>query len=394
VTLQRSPAPLFATVAGMAVASNYYVQPLLPDIGREFNLARASAGLLVTVSQLAYLVGLLVFVPLGDFIDRRRLVAALIAATAGALGGAALAPGVGWLLVTVALFGASSVVAQVLVALVADVASPLERGRSVSRVMAGILLGVLLARTAAGLIGAVGGWRLVYALSAVGLAALGVALLRSMPRDVTPRHRGYFGLMTSIVSLLRTQALLRLRATYGALTFGAFSALWATLALMLSAPPYEYGEATIGAFGLAAALGVVAALAGGRWFDAGHAVGATGAGLASGVVGFAFLDAGGHALWALISGVVLVDFGGQLVQTASQGKIYQIEGGVRSRLTTAYMGTRFVGGVAGSAAGVAAYASGGWPAACAIGGFLYLVGLALWLVESRLGRVDHQPLSA
>ncbi|MEA2170781.1 MAG: hypothetical protein QOF76_4081, partial [Solirubrobacteraceae bacterium] len=177
---------------------------------------------------------------------------------------------------------------------------------------------------------------------------------------------------------------LRIRAAYGALTFAAFSVLWSTLAVMLARSPYSYSAGTIGLFGLAAAMGAGAAAFGGRFADRGHVSGLTLGGLAAGLAGFVALEAGRGSLLALIAGILLVDFGGQLVQVASQGRIYQLGEGIRGRLTMAYMGTRFAGGVVGSALGVAVFASGDWHASTTLGAALYVAGLAVWWFERRV----------
>jgi predicted MFS family arabinose efflux permease len=374
----RAPVTLCAAAAGVAIANNYYVQPLLPAISSAFRLHPGAAGLLVTVSQVGYLVGLALIVPLGDIVSRRRLLLVLMAASTLGLGVAAAAPSAPWFAVALAAFGCSTVFAQVLVSLVADLSDPGNRGRNVGRVMAGLLLGVLLARTLAGALAQIGGWRTVYWTAVAGMALTGVAAWRRLPPEAPREEQGYVNALVTTARLMRREPVVQVRALYGALTFGAFSVLWSTLALMLARSPYRYSEGTIGLFGLAAAMGAAAALFGGRLFDRGHGESMTAAGLLVGLVGFAALEAGEVAILAVIAGVLLVDFGGQLVQVASQGSIYSLRDGIRGRVTTAYMGTRFVGGVVGSALGIAAYAKSGWQAAAALGGAMYGLALLVW----------------
>lgn len=370
----RAGIALLAFSAGLAVASNYYVQPLLALIGDDLGVEHHSVGLLVTVSQAGYLAGLILFVPLGDLVDRRWLGSGLMGLTGVGLLGAAATPGLAWLGVCLLAFGATSVVTQVMVTIAADVAEPARRGRTVGAVASGALTGVLLARTAAGTIAELVGWRGVYAIAGTLVLLLAGVLAWRLP-PLPPVHRlGYRAQMGAVATLVRDEPVLRRACFYGGATFAAFSVLWATLAPMLAGDPYHFSEGTIGLFGLAAAGGALGALRGGRWFDMGHGRRVAAGAMALGMVAFGLIAAGQVSLAALLVGIVAVDFACQLVQVTNQGTIFALDD-ARSRLTTAYMSSRFVGGALGSALGALVYGHAGWIASSLTGAALFAAAL-------------------
>jgi len=242
---------LMAVGSGLSVASNYYVQPLLPELADEFGVSSSVIGLLVTVSQLGDVAGLALVVPLGDLVERRRLLTSVTALTAGGLAIVAAAPALAVLFPAVALVGVTSVAAQIFVPLSADLARPDERGKVVGTVMGGLLIGILLARTLAGLVAAVAGWRAVYVLAALAMLALSAASRRDLPRVEPSTTTSYPSLLASVVALYQEEPVLRRRGLYGALGFASFASLWTSIAFLLK-DSYGYGEAAIGLFGLLA----------------------------------------------------------------------------------------------------------------------------------------------
>jgi predicted MFS family arabinose efflux permease len=353
----------------------------LDTLARDLGVSAGTAGLLVTVSQVGYAVGLVLLVPLGDLLDRRRMVSRLLVVTGTALVAAAAAPSFAVLALAVGVIGITSVVAQVLVPLAGTLAHDHERGRVVGNVMSGLLLGILLARTASGLIAEVGGWRLVYAIAAGLMLVLSAVLARMLPRTPRATDLSYGALLRSVGQLVATERLLRRRMVYGALGMASFSVLWTAVAFLLSAAPYHYGEGTIGLFGLAGLVGAAAAQGAGRLADQGHAHAATGAFLLAIAVSWGLLALGRSSLAALIAGVVLLDLGIQGQHILSQSTIYALRGDARSRVTTAYMSSNFLFGALGSAGASLAWSAGGWGAVSALGIGLAALGLMAWLHE-------------
>jgi predicted MFS family arabinose efflux permease len=364
---------LLAVAAGLSVANLYYNQPLLPDIARTFGVKAARAGAVATATQVGYAVGLLLFVPLGDLVERRRLILGLLAAVTVALLAASAAPTLPLLAASSAAVGVTTVVPQVLLPLAAGLARPEERGRVVGRIVSGILVGILAARAVSGVVGRAAGWRATFVVAAVLMAALALALARWLPHappaagGVAPAEpRTYGALLRSLVTLAREQPVLRDAATLGALFFAAFSAFWTTLAFRLATPPLHYGSATAGAFGLLGITGALAAPLAGRFADRGEPRRTVGVAVAVNAAAWLLFLAAGHTLWGLAVGVVLLDAGTQAAQVSNQSRIYALPPALHSRLNTVFMVTYFCGGALGSVAGSLAWGAGGWTGVCAV----------------------------
>ena len=375
---------LMAVATGLTVASLYYAQPLLDDIRVDLKLSVPGAGLIVTASQLGYALGLLLLVPLGDLCERRGLVVFLTLGSGVALAGMAVAPSADLLFIAIAVVGALSASAQVVVAFAATLAAPAERGRVVGTVMSGLLLGILLARTASGYVGQVGGWRLVFWLAALVMFLLALVLRASLPRYRGGTGLGYRSLLLSIPAVLREEPVLRLRALYGAVSFAGFSILWTPLALLLAGPPFGYSTGTIGMFGLAGVAGAMAASVAGRMADRGWQRRMTGAAGALMTLSWLPIWLGGRSASMLAIGVILLDLAAQGLHITNQSEIYRLRPEARSRITSAYMTIFFLGGVGGSACSSLVFAHAGWAGVCLLGAADGVLAVILWLCSSRV----------
>jgi predicted MFS family arabinose efflux permease len=372
---------LMAIGCGAAVANIYYAQPLLSTIAHEFAVSDGTAGLLVTASQVGYAAGLVLLVPLGDLHERRRLITRILLITALALAATAAAPTFGLLAAALLVVGVTSVVAQILVPLASTLAPERERGRVVGKVMSGLLVGILVARTASGIIAELGGWRLVFGLSAALMVALSLVLRRRLPEVRPPSTLSYPGVLRSVGRLVAEHPTLRVRMLYGAFGMAQFSVLWTTIAFLLAGSPYHYGDATIGLFGLVGLGGALAAQAAGRIADRGHHHLSTGLCFTTMLISWGFIATGKTSLAALIFGIAALDLGIQGAQITNQTVIYGLAPEARSRLTTAYMTTLFACAAASSALASAIYEAGGWSAVSILGAGLAGAGLLVWGME-------------
>jgi predicted MFS family arabinose efflux permease len=374
---------LLAAACGAAVANNYYAQPLLHTIATAFGVSEATAGLLVTAGQAGYAVGLGLLVPLGDLLERRRLIARMLVLTAVAQTLAAAAPTFAVLASALALAGVTSVVAQIIVPMAASLATDNERGQVVGKVMSGLIIGILLARTVSGLIASVAGWRPVYVMAAAAMLLLAAVLYRALP-EVEPSERiSYRALLRSVLDLVREEPVLRQRMGLGAASLGCFSILWTPIAFLLSGPPYHYGTALIGLFGLAGLAGAAAAPAAGRLADRGRGRYATLGAIVILLGSWSLLDLGAHSLAALIAGTIALDLGVQALHISNQSAIYALRPQARSRLNTAYMVAYFLGGAVLSAAASLVYSAAGWNGICALGALTAAAALWFWLATNR-----------
>lgn len=375
--LTRPLIVLLATACGAAVANNYYAQPLLHTIGTSFGVPGSTAGLLVTAGQVGYAAGLAFLVPLGDVLERRRLITRMLVITSAALAAAAAAPTIAVLASALVVVGVTTVVAQIIVPMTASLAADDQRGRAVGTVMSGLMIGVLMARVISGVVAATLGWRTVFVIAAVAMLVLAAVLRRMLPTLEPSRSISYRALLKSVLTLVREEPVLRQRMALGAVAMGSFSILWTAVAFLLSGPPYYYGSAVIGLFGLAGLAGAVAAPLVGRLADRGYrrysTLGALGVLLAS----WGLLALGGRWLAALIPGVVLLDLGAQSLHISNQSDIYALRPEVYSRLNTAYMLGYFTGGAVMSAAASLVFSTAGWTGVCILGALTAAAGLAV-----------------
>lgn len=369
---------LMSVATGLAVASNYYAQPLLDTIARAFDLSASSAGFIVTAAQLGYAAGLLFLVPLGDMFERRMLIVSMTLLAAGGMLITASSQSLTMMIIGTALTGLFSVVAQILVPLAATLASPEKRGKVVGTIMSGLLLGILLARTVAGLLASLGGWRTVYWVASVLMVIMALALWRGLPRVKQENHLNYPQLLASVFSLFTRDKLLRTRAVLGCLTFANFSILWTSMAFLLAAPPFNYSEGVIGLFGLAGAAGALGARPAGGLADKGKSHMTTSAGLVLLLLSWAAIWYGHVSVLALIVGILVLDLTVQSVHITNQTVIYRVKPDARNRLTAGYMTSYFIGGAAGSLISASAWQHAGWTGVCAIGAIVAAINLLVW----------------
>ncbi len=385
---------LLATACGTAAANLYYAQPLLHTLAVAFGVSNATAGLLITISQLGYVVGLALLVPLGDLHERRGLISGTMLVTAAALALSAVAPAFAVLGAALAVVGVTSVVAQIIVPMSSSLSAEHERGSVVGTVMSGLLIGILLARTVSGLIAAAFGWRVVFWFAAAAMVLLAATLRRKLPKVPPTTELSYGELLRSVASLVRGEPILRQRMMVGALTFGCFSTLWTSLAFLLSGPPYGYGNGVIGLFGLVGVVGALAASGAGRLADRGHNGRATTVTALIMLASWGVLALGKTSLVALIIGIALLDLGVQGLHISNQSAIYALRPEARSRLTTAYMVAYFLGGAALSAISAALYGAAGWGGICLLGAATALLALVGWVVTEAAARRRPDPARA
>nr|PPQ62709.1 MFS transporter [Streptomyces sp. QL37] len=378
--MSRGVVILFAVACGAAVANVYFSQPLLVTMGHDLAMSPALVGSVVTLTHVGYGLGLFFLVPLGDVADRRRLVVAQLLLLVVALIVVATAHTSTILLAGMAATGLLAVVTQTLVAFAASLAPPARRGRVVGLVTGGVVVGILLARTASGIMADLAGWRSVYLASASLTALLALVLYRALPRpgDVPLTTLRYRQLLRSTITLFAREPLLRLRALFGLLIFATFSTLWSSVALPLSEAPYFLPHSAIGALGLIGVSGALAATVAGRLNDRGLSRRTTGIALALLAASWLPLAFTRSSLWALVVGVILLDLAVQAVHVTNQTLIYALHPDAGSRLIGGYMVFYAIGSATGAIAATSLYAAAGWGAVCALGAAFSCLGLLLW----------------
>ncbi|MDB5655294.1 MAG: transporter [Tardiphaga sp.] len=378
--MNRSSVWLLAASCAIVVANNYYNQPLLADFASTFHVTERDAGGASIMTQVGYALGMLVFLPLGDMIERRLLINALLMASAVALAATALAPSMQWMIVASFAVGFTSIVPQVIVPFAAHLAPVEERGRVVGIVMGGLLTGILLSRSISGFVATMFGWPAMYWLACGMMVGLMAILSVLLPKDEPVFHGTYSSLMISLWGLVREQPVLRETALIGALQFAAFSAFWTTLAFHLNGMPAHYGSDVAGLFGLVGLVGVAAAPLAGRladWKSPRLTIF-----LSSLVVlaAFVIFAAAGTTLLGVAVGVILLDLGMQSGHVSIITRNYGLKAEAMSRVNTVYMVSRFFGGAVGSAAGNYAWSLYQWAGLCVVGLVLALLTIGLQIM--------------
>jgi len=378
---------LFACASALSVANVYYAQPLLDALAVDFAIGRAAIGGVITVTQVGSVLALLLLVPLGDLLPRRRLMLVQLVALTASLAGVALASNATVLMLGMLAVGMlGTAMTQGLIAYAASASAESERGRVVGAAQGGVVAGLLLARALAGLIADIAGWRAVYASSALAMIAMALLLWRTLPvLTTTARPLSYPQLVASMLTLLRRDRVLQVRGTIAMLMFAAFSILWSALVLPLGAPPYSYSHTAIGAFGLVGVAGTLAASRAGQWADRGWAQRTSGGALLLLLLSWLPLglfgaSSGPVALVALIAGILALDLGVQALQVTNQSMIFRAHSGSHSRLVGCYMLFYAVGSGSGAIAATSMYAAAGWTGVCLLGGAVSASAMLFWAV--------------
>lgn len=384
--MPRSMLWLFAIASGLSVANVYYAQPLLDALSRDFGISHAAIGGVVTATQIGCAVALLLLVPLGDRMDRRRLMAIQLLALVVALVVVGLAQSAPVLLIGVLAVGLlGTAMTQGLIAYAASASAVHERGRVVGAAQSGVFVGLLLARVYAGGVSDLAGWRGVYLTAAALMLAIALPLWRRLPAlAAVPDEMRYLRLIASMLTLLLQEKVLQVRGVLAMLMFAALNIFWSALVLPLSAPPHGFSHTAIGAFGLVGAIGALAAARAGQWADRGQGERTSAVALALLLLAWWPLSLMASSLVALVVGIILLDLGAQALHVTSQSMIFLTRRDAYSRLIGLYMLFYAVGSGLGAIGATATYAHAGWQAVCLLGAVVSLLALLFWWLTRRV----------
>lgn len=380
--MPRSLVWLFALASGLSVANVYYAQPLLDALARDFAISDAAIGGVIAATQIGCAMALLLLVPLGDRVNRRRLIATQVFLLIAALTAVSLASTTVMLLggmLAVGLLGTA--MTQGLIAYAASAASPHEQGRVVGAAQSGVFIGLLLARVFSGGVSDLFGWRGVYIFAALLMLGIALPLWRRLPvLAVASTPLSYPRLLASMLTLLRQEKVLQVRGVLALLMFAAFNIFWSALVLPLSAPPFGFSHTEIGALGLVGAIGALAAGRAGKWADRGYGQRTSAVALVMLLVAWWPLSLMAWSPAALLAGIVLLDLGGQAQHVTNQSMIFRTRPEAHSRLVGLYMLFYALGSGLGAVSTTAVYARAGWQGVCLLGASVSLLALLFWLM--------------
>lgn len=380
--MPRSLVWLFAIASGLSVANVYYAQPLLDALARDFAIGDAAIGGVIAATQIGCALALLLLVPLGDGVNRRRLMAMQVILLIAALAAVSMASTAVMLLgcmLAVGLLGTA--MTQGLIAYAASAAAPHEQGRVVGAAQGGVFIGLLLARVFSGSISDLFGWRGVYIFAAVLMLGIALPLWRRLPvLAAAPTPLSYPQLLISMLALLRQEKVLQVRGVLALLMFAAFNIFWSALVLPLSAPPFCFSHTEIGALGLVGVIGALAAGRAGKWADRGYGQRTSAAALVILLMAWWPLSLMAWSPAALLIGIVMLDLGGQALHVTNQSMIFRSRPEAHSRLVGLYMLFYALGSGLGAISTTAVYASAGWQGVCLLGASVSLLALLFWLI--------------
>lgn len=379
----RGKIVMMAIIAGAVITNIYCTQPILPLIKADLGIDLTTVDLVAAAALLGFSTGLALLLPLGDRFDRRKLVLGQIAFAFAFAVAAAVAPGI-WTLIAASFgLGIVSCVPQQLVPFAAVMSPPSERGRSVGTVVSGIMLGILLGRTIAGVVGATYGWRAVYGLEAAFMVPVWIAAAALLPKGVPSTNLSYGRLLASLWPLARDNRPIRESMIIQALLWACFNAFWVNLAALLASGPWHLGSAWAGGFGVIGAAGAFAASLGGRASDRLGTRTIVGASIGIVTAGYLLLAGANSSLAFLVIGVIVLDIGVQAGLVSNQTRAFAVDPKAQGRINSLYMTATFFGGAVGAVVSGWLMASFGWTGIVAFGIALGFVASAIHLAGAR-----------
>lgn len=366
---------IMAITCGLTVANLYYIQPLLGDIAKSFNVHEVSVGSAAMLTQIGYAVGMIFILPLGDIKERKNLITTMLLFSVISLFTMAFSQNIYMLIVSSFAIGFTSIIPQLIIPLAAQLSNPNERGKIIGTVMSGLLIGILVSRTISGLIGNYFGWRVVYIVAVIMMIILILVLRKVIPVTNPVSEVRYFDLLKSLPKLIKDEPILREASLNGALMFAAFSAFWTALTFLLESPHYNMGSQAAGLLGLVGIVGALAAPLVGKLADKKGSRYVIGICIIIVSLSYILFLALGFKMIGLIIGVILLDLGVQSSNISNQARVHSMNEEKRNRINTVYMVSFFLGGSLGSFLGSSAYSNFGWFGVCIFGIITQIIAL-------------------
>lgn len=381
--LSKSLLWLMTIGAGLVVANNYYNQPLLGKIAKEFNISESTANNVAMLTQIGYALGLLLLIPLGDMFRRKKIIIADFALIILSLLTFSLSTNIYVMFAASFFIGFSSVIPQMFVPIAAQLSKPEEKGKNVGLVMSGLLVGILVSRVFSGIVGEILGWREVYYIAIAVVTLFGISIVLVLP-NIKPTFNGtYSQLMQSLLLYVWTVPSLRLASLRGALGFGSFMAFWTTLTFHLERPPFLAGSDVAGMLGLVGVVGALAASLVGRMTDRINKNLLIIISVITMILSWLIFGIWGFSYAGLIIGIILLDVGLQSMHITNQTIVFSTHPEATNRLNTIYMVSYFIGGSLGTFISGKAWGTYGWQGSVGVGISFVVIALLAHLLLTR-----------
>lgn len=374
---------IMSIAGGVTVANLYYIQPLLADIAKTFHVNQLSIGLAAMLTQIGYAIGMLFILPLGDIKEKRKLIVVTLLFSMISLMSMFFSSNIYTLIISAFAVGFTSIIPQLILPLAAQLSIPQQRGQTIGKIMSGLLIGILLSRTASGILGSYFGWRTVYLIASIMMLALMLILRKLLPLCEPITDIKYTQLLKSLIHLIKTEPVLRAASINGALMFSAFSAFWTSLIFLLESSHYNMGSEAAGLFGLVGVSGALAAPMVGKVADKRGPRFAIGICIIVVMIAYLVFFLFGFKIWGLILGIILLDLGVQSCNVSNQARVHSLNDKTRNRLNTIYMVSFFVGGSLGSFFASYSYSIFGWYGVCAFGLTTQIIAIVLHKAEEK-----------
>lgn len=369
--------------SGLIIANNYYNQPLLSMMAKDFGISEAQVSTIPMLTQMGYATGLLIIIPLGDMFRRKRMIQIDFIFIVLALAGMYLSRNVNWLFPLSFIIGFTSVIPQIFIPIAAELSLPEKKTAAVGQVMSGLLIGILLSRVISGFVGIWLGWRVMYLFATITMVMLWVLISWKLP-EIYPHYKGsYRQLMQSVWKLARGEKILRLASFRGATGFAAFSAFWTTLVFHLENPPFFAGSDVAGMFGLVGGIGALAAAFVGKLTIKTSSERIIFYSILMMMLGWGCFYGGATTYTGLVAGVILIDMGLQSMHVMNQSAIFSINTSASNRINTVYMTSYFIGGSIGTLLAAQAWSVWQWNGVIVVGTVFTLLTLLAHLLSVR-----------
>lgn len=378
---------LMAIACGLCAGANYYSQPLIHSIHLYFQVPEEQVALTVTFAQISYALGLLLLVPIGDIVNKTKLIPLLMFLASLSLFLCAFSTSLPMLWIGTILTGLFSVAAQVLIPFATMAVSHKKIGEVIGLLMSGLLVGILLSTSLAGLLSNLYNWKVIYFVSALLMLFLAICLKKKLP--ILPISKLHYGeILLSMGQLLKDEKRLVFRSFTGAFAFASMSVLFSTIALLLKSK-FALSDMLVGIVTLVGVFGALSTKKIGQFADRGFTQKITLLGLFILAISWIFLYFGKYSLMSYILGFGVINLGLALVHTSNQNIIFRLKEDAKSRINSIYMTMYFLGGATGSALGVYAWRHGGWDTSCIVGFSLVLLSACFAFLDKRLLKKSH-----